>query len=318
MLSPISLGVPVGRDFRAASEAVLAHLSDRLGFGLWMVTRTNSDDWIVLTALDESYGVVDGTVFAWGDSFCSRMVRSEGPRVAWRSADVPAYLEAPIGEQVPIGAYVGVPLTGRGGELFGTLCAIDPSPQPAEIEAELPLVEMCSELLSTILGLELDAEEARRRAEVAEALATSDELTGVANRAGWNRVLESETERCARYGHRAVLLVADLDDLKDHNDREGHQRGDELLIGLSRAMMAVSRRADTVARLGGDEFALLAVETGPDAADELVTRLRAELDRRRVSASVGAVGSAPGGDLVETWHLADQAMYADKWARRAG
>lgn len=310
--------LPRGRDFRSASEAVLAHLRDRLGFGLWMVTRTNRDDWIVLSALDTTYGIEAGAVLAWSDSFCSRMVRDEGPRVASRSDVVPAYAGAPIASQVPIGAYVGAPITGGGGELFGTLCAIDPLPQPPEIEAELPLIELCSELLSTILEMELEREDLHRRVEAADAFAASDGLTGVANRVGWNRVLESETQRCRRYGHRAVVVVADLDDLKGHNDREGHRRGDELLIGLAHAMVAVSRSSDTVARLGGDEFALLAVETGPGAADELVTRLRAELDRRGVAASIGAADSVPGAGLEDAWHQADQAMYADKRGRLAG
>ncbi len=61
-----------------------------------------------------------GDVFAWSDSFCSRMVRGLGPRVAPVSEDVPAYRDAPIGRQVPIGAYVGVPLLASG---FSERCA---------------------------------------------------------------------------------------------------------------------------------------------------------------------------------------------------
>ena len=116
--------------FHEAANAVLRHLHEALGFDLWMVTRREGDDWIVLHAADQGYGVKQGDVFRWMDSFCSRMVRGEGPRIAPRSQEIPVYAAAPIGQQVDIGAYVGVPLDWHDGRLFGTLCAIHPQPQP--------------------------------------------------------------------------------------------------------------------------------------------------------------------------------------------
>ena len=65
--------------FQEASEAVLNHLHEILGFDLWMVTRTEGEDWIVLQAADQGYGVSKGDVFRWTDSFCSRMVEGLGP-----------------------------------------------------------------------------------------------------------------------------------------------------------------------------------------------------------------------------------------------
>src|SRR5262245_11920788 len=98
-------------DFAAAAQGVLRLLHNRLGFDLWRVSRTEGEDWIVLRAEDHGYGVEDGTVFRWADSFCARMVEGQGPRIAPRSESVPAYAAAPIGRQVKIGAYVGVPLS---------------------------------------------------------------------------------------------------------------------------------------------------------------------------------------------------------------
>ncbi|MFI9651240.1 GAF domain-containing protein [Guyparkeria halopsychrophila] len=113
-------------DFHTACQAVLAHLSERTGLGLWMMTRTEGEDWIVLQAEGDRYTVAGGDVLHWTDSFCSLMVVGKGPQVAPQADEVPAYREAPIGLQVPIGAYVGVPVLRDDGELFGTLCAIDP------------------------------------------------------------------------------------------------------------------------------------------------------------------------------------------------
>jgi len=94
-------------DFETSGRAVLAFLHRRLGFDLWMVTRTEGDDWIVLQSEDHGYGVAPGTVFRWADSFCSEMVKGNGPRIAPRSDVVPAYAAAPIGRQVQIKAHVG-------------------------------------------------------------------------------------------------------------------------------------------------------------------------------------------------------------------
>src|SRR5262245_6453658 len=127
-------------DFGAAASGVLGFLQARLGFDLCMVTRVDGDDWIVIELADRGYDVKQGAVHRWSDTLCSRMVLGQGPHVAPRAASIPAYAEAPLGRQLRIGAYLGVPLTRADGSLYGTLCAIHPFPLPENIESELPLV----------------------------------------------------------------------------------------------------------------------------------------------------------------------------------
>ena len=62
------------RDFEDAGKAILEYLHNHLGFNLWMITRTEGNDWIVLQAKDSGYGVKAGQVFNWADSYCSKMV----------------------------------------------------------------------------------------------------------------------------------------------------------------------------------------------------------------------------------------------------
>src|SRR5690349_4124472 len=140
--------------FAAASLAAVEHLQAEHGMGLWMVTRTTGEDWVVLEAADTAYDVGPGALFRWSDSFCSRMVRGEGPTAAPDASAVPAYAEAPIGRQVDIGSYVGVPLTLADGSLFGTLCAIDPQPQDERVEAAARAAALLGRMLSTILSTE--------------------------------------------------------------------------------------------------------------------------------------------------------------------
>ena len=69
------LDVKAYDNFEQASKAVLAFLHQRLGLSLWMVTRTEGENWIVLSVEDDFYQVESGAVFKWTDSFCSRMVQ---------------------------------------------------------------------------------------------------------------------------------------------------------------------------------------------------------------------------------------------------
>ena len=304
-------------NFETASTEVLDYLHSRLGFNLWMVTRTETENWIVLNAKDHGYDVKGGDVFRWTDSFCSRMVQDLGPRIAPRSADIPAYASAPIGQAVPIGAYVGVPLSRFDGELFGTLCAIDPSPMPEAISDELPLVEMMARLLTTILENELRAHDEYRRAERARREAATDGLTGLYNRRGWDELLIKENIRCRRYGHPAGLISIDLDELKEVNDTQGHAQGDDLLRRAADCLTTVTRGTDIVARLGGDEFAILAVECNSDGAEQLVNRLHNEFRRSEIAASVGMSMWHPSGSLTDAMNRADEQMYECKRLRKS-
>lgn len=194
-------------DFDCAVREVLAFLYQRLGFDLWMVTRTEGEDWIVLQANDRGYGIKEGSVFRWTDSFCSQMVVGNGPHIAPDSNTIPAYANAPIKEQIAIGAYVGVPLVYDNGSLFGTLCAIHPTSQQEAITAELPLIELLASLLSSLLNADLKASEQARFAEQAQTEALSDALTSLYNRRGWDRILAHEEKRCRQYGHPACIIA---------------------------------------------------------------------------------------------------------------
>lgn len=303
------------RDFESAGKAVLAFLRQRLGFGLWMLTRTQGDDWIVLQAEDHGYGVGPGSVFRWADSFCSRMVQGQGPRIAPDTDFVPLYASAPIAQQVPIRAYIGVPLTHPDGSLFGTLCAVDPAVQPEAIRHEQALIELLAALLSALLHHELRLAQEMRRSERLQLEAMTDALTGLLNRRAWDQLLAREEERCRRYGHAAAVFVVDLDHLKPVNDQQGHAAGDALIVAAAQVLQAVTREFDVVARLGGDEFGVIAVECDAWNARQLSDRLAAALQARSVRASVGTAQRHPQQGLAAAWAEADRAMYENKQQR---
>jgi diguanylate cyclase len=225
---------------------------------------------------------------------------------------VPAYAAALAGRQIPVGAYIGVPLRQADGRLFGTLCGIDPEPQPESVADELPLVELIAALLGTVLQGELAASAAQRRAEQARAEALTDSVTGLYNRRGWDTLLTGEDARCRRYGHPACVVSLALGPRTALAAATGDKAGDATLAHIGQLLRQNARAHDIVARIGEETFAILGVECERGAAAAFVARLRASLERADVDAAVGLGIRDPAADLYRAWELADQAMLAER------
>ena len=178
------------------------------------------------------------------------------------------------------------------------------------------LIRVLLRTFASLVAAEENASEVARRAEEAEAEARSDALTGLLNRRAWEDALERETARMSRHRRPAIVLVVDVDGLKEVNDTEGHLAGDLLLRRTAAAIERVTREEDVVARVGGDEFAVLVVEADGPSADGLLSRVRTALLEADVDASVGAGAAAPGSTLVAAFHAADRQMYEAKERRK--
>ena len=304
----------MGTEFGRAAASTLGLLHRQFGYDLWMVTRIDGDDLVVLDCLDHGYGVAPGDVLPWSATLDWRMVNGQGPRVAPRVHDVPAYATAGLTSAMRIESYVGVPML-HDGALFGTLTGLHPVAMPDTVVTALPTVELLASLLSTLLSLETTAVQVRHRAERAEVEAHIDPLTQLGNRLAWTKVLLDEESRCRRYSRPACVISVDLDGLKRANDAEGHEAGDRLLRDAALALRRVTRMCDQVARVGGDEFAVLAVEATEIEGRALFDRVVRAFADRGVEASVGMAVREPHLTLEETWQAADQAMYRHKRRR---
>jgi len=303
-------------DFAGASREVLSFLHQRIGMDLWMVSRADNEDWVVLTAEDHGYGVKDGDVFRWADTLCSRMVRGDGPRVAPSTADIPAYAALPFTQQLPIGAYVGVPLVDAEGQLFGTLCGISPRPMPAAIVNEQPMVEVFADMLSGLLSAELSTTALAREAEMARSEALTDSLTGLANRRGWEVALAAEEERCRRYGATACVVAIELDGLRSPGvagaARDAHDDG---LVRAAQALRQTVRKPDTLARLDDARFVVLGVECTTAEAMALLRRLEQGVQGAELSAALGMAMRNRSSGLFDTFERALDAMVEHRDAR---
>jgi diguanylate cyclase (GGDEF)-like protein/PAS domain S-box-containing protein len=173
-----------------------------------------------------------------------------------------------------------------------------------------------------------DITERRRAEEHIEYLAYHDELTGIPNRAHFQRSFDQAVAMSERYGLDCALLLVDLDRFKYINDTIGHQAGDQLLKQMAARLRACLRDSDMIARLGGDEFVILmldaanmeAVTAVADKLLEVASRpLYIEDQEFLVTASIG-ISTYPkdGKDLQTLLRNSDLAMYRAKEAGKNG
>lgn len=296
------------KDFATAGSALLRFLHKRLGFRLWMLTRTEGNDWIVLDVVDEGYGIRPGDVYRWSDSLCSRMVTGQGPMIAPRVEEIPAYREAGLNGRLDIGAYIGLPLLRTDGRLFGTVCALDPSTMPPTIADEQPWLELSARLLSTLLELDLKSHADRRRAEQAEAESWKDASTGLKNRRAWDHLMSLEEARCRRYGHTACVIAVEFgDELQEKEGLPSARKTDGLRKAAVALQLAV-RPSDVLARVGATAFGILAIECDAGAGHALLARLRHNLAEAGIEAACGLALRNPVFGLHAAWKEADAAM----------
>lgn len=158
-----------------------------------------------------------------------------------------------------------------------------------------------------------------------EALARTDELTGLSNRRWFNLMLEGNWAEATRNDLPLACLLIDLDGFKAVNDRKGHHHGDELLRLAAKVIRANCRQVDVPARYGGDEFCVLMAHTEPAEAAMVAKRILGEFelamsrrpsDEPQVSMSIGMshVNLSRPINAQELVSHADEAMYAAKWA----
>ena len=302
--------------FDRASKRVLTYLRGAVPMGMWTVTRVVDNKQVYLTVDDVAYGIPPGASVDWSATLCQHMVRGDVPRICIDVRRYPHCADIVTSTGAPVLSYIGLPIVISDGTLFGTLCGFSTTTQEPEIEQHDGLLQLLTDLLSSVLESDLDQTEILRTLERTELRASTDPLTGLPNRGAWDRLLEQEEERYRRFGDSCALICIDLNELKAINDRDGHPAGDELLRLVARTLAENVRETDVVARVGGDEFGVLAAATTEPEAVALVHRLRAALAAVGASASFGHAQYVMTDGFAKTWKTADAAMYAEKRLRR--
>ncbi len=161
----------------------------------------------------------------------------------------------------------------------------------------------------------------RQKIDEAHARSTLDAVTGLPNRKAYDERLAEEFSRWERYHTPLVLLVWDLDDFKQVNDRYGHQAGDKALNVVGQILRQRLRKTDFVARYGGEEFVMLISGSHIDQALMMAEEIRAAVEKspfhsgqKRVvlTISCGISEFNEGDTPKKVFKRADDALYMAK------
>jgi diguanylate cyclase (GGDEF)-like protein len=184
------------------------------------------------------------------------------------------------------------------------------------VQENTRLVEELTEINAT-----LQARVEQRTREL-EQLATTDPLTGLANRRKLDQSLAYERLRAERFNNAFSLVIIDLDHFKSVNDVHGHHAGDLVLQHFAKLLRGTTRGTDIIGRWGGEEFLVICPHTTREEAAILAERVRATAVATEFPAvglqtcSIGIAQFAAGEDVQSALARADAALYRAKQAGR--
>jgi diguanylate cyclase (GGDEF)-like protein len=157
------------------------------------------------------------------------------------------------------------------------------------------------------------------------ALATTDQLTELLNRRGFDLLANQALQEARRNQSAICALLLDLDHFKALNDSYGHQAGDEVLRGFARNLRDELRQSDIICRWGGEEFVLLLKDTPIEQARALAQKIRQQAEQSeyshngnalRITTSIGLAQLTDDESLDQLLSRADRALYRAKQAGR--
>ncbi len=191
--------------------------------------------------------------------------------------------------------------------------------QDRELQAHNVWLETAVDERTRELG---DANEQLRKAnQRLQKLATTDFLTGFANRRHFEELAQRRLKRVSADGETASLIMFDLDRFKELNDAYGHRTGDEVLRRVFDSVNNELRPGDLCGRAGGEEFAILLTQTESPRARKVAERVRSRIETMgveyqsqpvRITASFGVAESNGEDGLDELMQKADEALYRAK------
>jgi diguanylate cyclase (GGDEF)-like protein len=206
---------------------------------------------------------------------------------------------------------VALPLREQHFEAIGTLAVFWRGADRVPEDEEVADLETLAQTSAPAIRNAQEFREARQLADI-------DALTGLHNCRYFHETLERESARAQRYERGLALIILDIDDFKEWNDRLGHLAGDDVLAAVAQRLHGAVRQSDIACRVGGDEFAVVLPEAGARDAEQLYRRIQFAVGSgasglaERVRVSAGIAELRPEDDAVALFQRADDALYRAK------
>lgn len=251
---------------------------------------------------------LDATETSRDVSFCGHAILEDDILVVPDTLSDVRFHDNPLVTDAPnIRFYAGCPLTVVNGSKLGTLCLIDVNPR-----------EMSEDDLELLRDLARMAEQELSAVQ----LATTDELTKISNRRGFETLATHGLNMCQRLERPATMLFFDLNGFKAVNDTFGHAEGDRALVTFSEVLIHSMRQSDVVGRLGGDEFVVLLTSATATETEIILNRMQEDLTKKNqevkrgydIKFSVGIIefDLETHKDIHGVLAAADSEMYKNK------
>ncbi|MGH2877707.1 MAG: diguanylate cyclase [Solirubrobacteraceae bacterium] len=271
----------------------------------------------IVTAMGEGYVLtLDAEIKAVNDALCqltgfpaSALIGSRPPYPFWPPEQVDAIM-----------AVLAAILRDNGGAYEIVLMRADGERFEAEVTSR-PAREEDGRAIGYVTTLR-DVSVQKRQQRELERMATTDQLTRLANRHVLQQALEREAGRRSTDKRQLALVLLDVDEFKQVNDALGHPAGDAVLVEIARRLESTVRAGEVLARVGGEEFAWLLPASCADEAIAAADRAREAIasqpfglaGRLTMSAGVGLVSTPSDGDAL--YRMADRALYEAKQSGR--
>jgi diguanylate cyclase (GGDEF)-like protein len=254
-------------------------------------------------------------------AFCSHAIEQTGLfLVEDAAADRRFATNALVTGDHHIRFYAGIPIHTPSGAAIGTLCVIDTVPRQLSDDQKEAL-RILGDQVKARIELRLKQKALLQKQAELERIAATDFLTGLSTRRVFSFRAEAEFAHWKRHRSPFSILLMDIDNFKQRNDRHGHAAGDEALTVIGQVLQACLRTGDLAARMGGEEFGVLLPHTGLDGAIDFAGRFRRALQNADhgplpLTASIGvASATSDCSSWEQLLSHADEAMYI---AKRAG
>ncbi|MCW8800233.1 MAG: sensor domain-containing diguanylate cyclase [Desulfobacter sp.] len=301
-------------NFKDFFERLLFQIADKFSIPhIWLSIIQESSICQQLKDCSGSQGLKSAIAFVSQERFIS-IIKNQKPVLANRNLTFFKDL-MPDTLTEPIGSLAIAPIT-LDGKLVGSINQADIDTCRFEPGIDTSLLEQLAQKVSLCLSNVTAHEQLKF-------LAYHDPLTGLFNRAVFERILDREVSRAKRYNSALSLIFLDFDDFKTINDTAGHSIGDKALCFLADALNSLKRQQDIVARFAGDEFVVILPSTEKNSAAHFIRRINAYFEANpllsgkyrfniRISHGISSLSDAGVYSSSELLKRADSKMYQHK------